>query len=233
MDDRFDEGWERQYAAGRALNRYPFDIVVTLTARYFGGNQRQPAPKVLDLGCGAGNHAMFFARLGFAVTCVDVSASALHVARQRLEAEGLSAQFHHMTFAAIGTLDTTFDLVLDRFALSFADFSHLRGTIMPSIRGRMAPDSVLFSFIPSQALRVKRLSEAPIASYTLDDLEHATGGDPMRMTRLDRQGIDALYEGFHIVQLHYHHCEELLVAPGEPALGEAAEYIVVCRPRTA
>jgi SAM-dependent methyltransferase len=46
--------------------------------RVFGG---APSPRLLDLGCGSGEHARLLASLGFQPTGVDVSASQLEAAR--------------------------------------------------------------------------------------------------------------------------------------------------------
>ncbi|MDX1419023.1 MAG: methyltransferase domain-containing protein [Rubricoccaceae bacterium] len=52
----------------------------------------QPAPRsdVLDVGTGRGRHARVFARRGYRVTGLDLSANAVATARARAEAEGLT-----------------------------------------------------------------------------------------------------------------------------------------------
>ncbi len=210
--------WERRYAAGRALNVYPFDVVVTLTARYFGGRDCRGL-RVLDLGSGAGNHALFFARLGFDVTCVDVSATAHEVARTRFEAEGLTAAFHVMTFDAVASLGR-FDLVLDRGSLYYEPFDRLRSVVIPAVRECLAPDGLLFSCLLS--------TEHPAADQPRDvETSDRDGGIPL--TILDREAVYELFKPLSIVQLYHLALTQLHVAPGEPALGEDGEFVVVCR----
>ena len=44
--------------------------------------EQAPSPRVLDLGCGSGEHTRFLTALGFVVTGVDASASQLEAARE-------------------------------------------------------------------------------------------------------------------------------------------------------
>lgn len=229
MADAFDDEWERQYASGRALNRYPYDVVVSLTARYFGGVDDRSVLRVLDLGCGAGNHGLFFARLGFDVTGIDVSESALVVARARFAADGLSGTFRRLGFTEIGELDGPFDLVLDRGALCCADFNVVRFKVMPLIRRAMSPSALLFSWFLSSDNPLRRTGDATASELTVTDVELAPGDAPLRLTQVDRHGIGLLFESFQLLQLYHDRRSELFVAEGEPALGESAEYVVVCR----
>jgi SAM-dependent methyltransferase len=52
-----------------------------------------PGARILDVGCGRGRHARIFARRGYAVTGLDLSAEAIAEARARAEAEGLDVTF--------------------------------------------------------------------------------------------------------------------------------------------
>jgi SAM-dependent methyltransferase len=56
-----------------------------------------PAPDahILDVGCGRGRHARIFARRGYRVTGLDLSAEAIAEARERAEAAGLDIRFEH------------------------------------------------------------------------------------------------------------------------------------------
>jgi SAM-dependent methyltransferase len=53
----------------------------------------QPPAKVLDLCCGVGRHSLAFARRGFQVTGVDITASYLEAARESAKAEKLAIEF--------------------------------------------------------------------------------------------------------------------------------------------
>jgi SAM-dependent methyltransferase len=54
--------------------------------------QVQPC-RTIDLGCGAGNHAIYLASRGFDVTGVDVSAAAIALARDNARRKGVKCEF--------------------------------------------------------------------------------------------------------------------------------------------
>src|SRR3954466_5352534 len=67
--------------------------------------------KVLDVGCGAGTDLMRFARGGAIVTGVDLSSSAIDLARQNFEQQGVAADLREADGEALPFADETFDFV--------------------------------------------------------------------------------------------------------------------------
>lgn len=70
--------------------------------------------RVLDVGCGAGTHAVWMAEQGLAVTGVDVAETAIMLARALATGRDVQAEFHvanarHLPFAT-----ASFDAVFDR-----------------------------------------------------------------------------------------------------------------------
>ena len=49
--------------------------------------------RVIELGCGAGNYAIWFARLGYAITGVDISEQAVEIARRCASGAGVACEF--------------------------------------------------------------------------------------------------------------------------------------------
>lgn len=66
---------------------------------------------VLDVGCGAGVEVVRFARAGARVTGVDIAASAITLARQNLEQQGLTAALEVADGEQLPFPDASFDLV--------------------------------------------------------------------------------------------------------------------------
>ncbi|MVU77662.1 methyltransferase domain-containing protein [Nocardia sp. ET3-3] len=69
--------------------------------------------RVLDLGCGTGEHALLAAGLGLDATGIDQSAQALGTAREKAAERGLQATFVRHNALELGTLGEDFDTVLD------------------------------------------------------------------------------------------------------------------------
>jgi ubiquinone/menaquinone biosynthesis C-methylase UbiE len=117
--DKFNSRWETDvYAQGRHINRYPFPVFIGPFMSLFGGVTDRKAVKVIEIGCGAGNNVWFFAREGFSIHGIEGSASALSYARERLTAEGLTADLHLGDFRNIPFADASMDFALDRAAIT-------------------------------------------------------------------------------------------------------------------
>jgi ubiquinone/menaquinone biosynthesis C-methylase UbiE len=70
--------------------------------------------RVLVVGCGAGQDALFFAKLGAVVSAFDLSPDMLALAAARAKADGLSVAFAQMPSEKQDYPDDTFDLVFAR-----------------------------------------------------------------------------------------------------------------------
>ena len=70
-------------------------------------------PTVLDVGCGAGNNAIYLASRGFDVTGVDVSAKAISIAKQKASEAEVDVTFITLDALKIGTLNKRFDTLID------------------------------------------------------------------------------------------------------------------------
>jgi len=116
---KFDPAWEHDiYGKKRHLNRYPFDAVVSFVFRNAPENVPRESVCILEVGCGAGNNLWFAAKEGFRVTGIDASVSAIEYARNRFIEEKLEGEFHIGEFSILPFLSSTFDLVIDRAALT-------------------------------------------------------------------------------------------------------------------
>lgn len=69
--------------------------------------------RVLDVGCGTGEHALLAASLGLEATGIDIAAAAIERAREKAEQRGLTARFLVGNVLELAELGERFDTVLD------------------------------------------------------------------------------------------------------------------------
>lgn len=65
------------------------------------------ADKLLDLGCGAGRHAIEFSKQGIEVTGIDISPKMLEEAKQRANSEGVEIEFIRANLSELNSLNLT------------------------------------------------------------------------------------------------------------------------------
>ncbi|MEU4690271.1 class I SAM-dependent methyltransferase [Actinoplanes sp. NPDC023714] len=145
-------------------------------------------PRALDLGCGTGDLAIALARLGFQVTGVDFSPTAVDQARAKAAAEGLTVEFE-VADATRLRLTKRFDSIFDSGLLH----SLVRtGADYPSYIGKLplisAPGATLF------VLAVSRANDDGWG-VTADFLRASFPGPSWVGVSIDEIGIAALQEG--------------------------------------
>ncbi len=69
--------------------------------------------RVLDVGCGTGEHALLAASLGHETLGVDFAPRAIELATQKAAARGIEATFRVFDALRLPELDTLFDTVVD------------------------------------------------------------------------------------------------------------------------
>jgi cyclopropane fatty-acyl-phospholipid synthase-like methyltransferase len=83
--------------------------------------------RLLDCGCGTGEHALLAASLGADVTGIDLSPLAIEQARRKAESRGLSVWFEAADALRLSTPDEPFDVVIDSGVFhSFEDADRAR-----------------------------------------------------------------------------------------------------------
>lgn len=106
------ERWEQAHEAPRFRPVYPHEQVVRWVLRNLDA-RATPKMKVLDLGCGAGRHALFFAEAGFDASACDISQVGLRELRATAARRGLRVQTHHTPAHDLRHYaDCSFDAVL-------------------------------------------------------------------------------------------------------------------------
>lgn len=99
------------------VNRPPWEIGRPQPA--FAQLARQGAlrGRVLDVGCGTGEHTLMAAALGLDATGIDLSATALEAAERKARERGLTVRFLRRDALALADLGEMFDTALDSLFL--------------------------------------------------------------------------------------------------------------------
>jgi len=113
------KNWDEVYKKEFQATWYPGEGIVRLVARYLKrriGIERydvkKEAKRILDLGCGNGNHLVFLAELGYDVCGIDISREAVEIARAWLNKEGLKADIQVADAEELPYKDKSFDVVI-------------------------------------------------------------------------------------------------------------------------
>jgi len=70
--------------------------------------------KTIDLGCGAGNYAIYLASIGFDVTGVDISQTAVEIAKENAKKKGVNSYFFVANVLGdLNEVKETFDFAYD------------------------------------------------------------------------------------------------------------------------
>jgi ubiquinone/menaquinone biosynthesis C-methylase UbiE len=130
----FDPIWEKIYQSGQQLNKYPYDQVVSFVFRYIPKDVAKNKIRILEIGCGAGNNVLFLAREGFLAYGIDASATAIQVAASRLKQENLHAVLEVADFVNLPFDDNTFDMIIDRGAVTCCGFNSAKTVFSECLR---------------------------------------------------------------------------------------------------
>lgn len=111
----FDSIWEKIHSS-QQWGKYPSEFVIRFMARNYYDKTKKEL-KVLDFGCGAGNHTWYLAKEGFSVYAFDGSESAVKKVQIRLEEEGMHAHLRVADALELGYPDNFFDCVIDNVTI--------------------------------------------------------------------------------------------------------------------
>jgi ubiquinone/menaquinone biosynthesis C-methylase UbiE len=81
--------------------------------------ERFKGQQVLEVGCGVGIDLVHFARAGSRVTGIDLSETAVSLARQNFQNHNLAGHFHRMNGEAMSFADASFDVVYAHGVLQY------------------------------------------------------------------------------------------------------------------
>jgi len=134
--------WEDEYSEG--VPHWAIDKNPSLFAQEFVEELRSRKLKtILEVGCGNGRDSIFFTHAGLTVTAIDVSASAIDLAKQNAEDAEVFIDFQVANAEKLPFEDGQFDAV---FSLSVLHATKLKKSI-PEINRVIASKGVAFIYL--------------------------------------------------------------------------------------
>ena len=103
----------RDFDAIYASGQPPWDIGRPQPAFRTLADQGRLVGRLLDVGCGTGEHALMAAAVGLEATGVDAAGTAIAIAREKAEKRELAARFLTWDALELADLGESFDTVLD------------------------------------------------------------------------------------------------------------------------
>ena len=95
--------------------------------------------KALDVGCGTGTTAFTLAELGLNVTGIDISETAIELARNLAQEQKLNIRFQVQDLLLLSELQEKFDLIYDSHCLHCIVFEDDRMTVLKGIKETLPP----------------------------------------------------------------------------------------------
>lgn len=192
MSTAIDAFWEDNYQQGHAINRYPWDTVISFVFHHRPRDKSRAETRILEVGFGTGSNLLFAAREGFSVSGIEGSETAVAYARKRFEEEKLAGDLRVGDFTQLPFENDSFDLVIDRGALTCVGTSHLRAAI-DEIRRVLRPGGK-FHFNPYTDSHTSYCSGRQRADGLTHDIMRGslTTAGPVRFTA--RREIDSFLE---------------------------------------
>lgn len=127
--------------------------------------------RVLDAGCGTGEHALLAAGLGLPALGVDTAPTAIEIAERKAAGRGLPARFAVHDVLDLGSLGEDFDTVIDSAVFHvFGDQERER--YVASLRQALTPGGkyfmLVFSDLQPPGFGPRRVSQAEIEAAFAD-----------------------------------------------------------------
>jgi SAM-dependent methyltransferase len=130
-------------AAYQSATPPPWDIGAPQPAFIRLADRGLLAGRVLDAGCGTGEHALLAAARGADAVGVDLSPRAIEQARRKAVERGLSARFEVADALTVGQLGRVFDTVIDSGLFHVLDDGQ-RGRYVASLASVLRPGGACF-----------------------------------------------------------------------------------------
>ena len=136
-----NKNWDTVYSQNFMTMWYPNEDIIRFCARLIQKRLthdkveiKTPVKRVLDLGCGNGRHAIYFAREGFDASGIDISATAIDWAKDWAMREGLQIDFRVGDITQLPYPDASFDVIVSHGVLDHVPMKDARLAVSEAAR---------------------------------------------------------------------------------------------------
>lgn len=195
------EKWEQTHTDPRFLPRFPHEVVIQWTFRNFPMNKASSF-KLLDVGCGAGRHALFWAKEGYNAFAVDYSSTGIAVVKERAAAQGLRLVTEVCSADNLLIPDNSIDGLLCFGVLYYLSYDLVEKALQEFHRV-LKPGGKMFLITrtneDSRIQHTEYLGNNMYKILSLSDDAPSKAEEEMTMTFLSDQDIRKLLNPFHSV----------------------------------
>jgi tellurite methyltransferase len=124
--------WDLHYSDAARLDPFPSPLLVEIADKLTPG-------RALDLACGAGRNTLYLARLGWQVTAVDASKTAIALLRESAGGLPIDARVADLERREFTIEPHAYDLI--------GDFHYLQRDLFPDIRKGVRPGGLVVAAI--------------------------------------------------------------------------------------
>ncbi len=133
-----------------------------------------PRPAVLEMGCGTGPGACFFAERGFDVDAFDLIPTAIEIAREQARIRDLEIRFWVQDACALPHEGKPYDLVVDSYMLQGIVTDEDRNSVFAAVRARLKREGTYL--VSSAVFDASRLrEEEPVVDKASGTVYHRYG----------------------------------------------------------
>ena len=197
--------WEELHAQNRFCPKYPNELVVRWALTQFPIKQNT---KILDLGCGAGRHAIFLAQEGFDVYATDISREGINVTQNRAQELGLHIQTKTNPAHLMDYSENFFDGIVCYAVLYYGSKEQMETAIKKSFQSLKPGGKMFLVTRGNQDWRCRYGQKISSFEYHLTDLGNGTPADSeknMVQTFLTKNELIDLYKDFRKVTIETNH----------------------------
>ena len=189
---RVKQNWEESFAeqiAKQAYNTAPVEAVVRTVSYYL--RDRAPGEPVehlhfLELGCGAGPNLVWLAQKGIKVSGVDISPSALNLARENLERTGCAhmvGDLHESSVAKIPIASESIDGIIEACVFQHLDRED-RQLAFGEVRRLLKPGGLFVGYMLDVGHTVFKTNQHEQLADDPGTLVLADGGSKLYLTNI-------------------------------------------------